>query len=116
MLNLTDNSFLLILCFHLCFFPLESLNLIEESSDVTHETKQVPLPQPCQPAIGLAKQEVTCQETVPITGEVQSQELIPPTQEEIQKTQSGESEEEGENRVTLKLNALLLARYLIIWD
>ncbi|XP_050995113.1 serine/threonine-protein kinase Nek1 isoform X2 [Labeo rohita] len=72
----------------------ESLNLIEESSDVTHETKQVPLPQPCQPAIGLAKQEVTCQETVPITGEVQSQELIPPTQEEIQKTQSGESEEE----------------------
>ncbi|XP_016149767.1 serine/threonine-protein kinase Nek1-like [Sinocyclocheilus grahami] len=72
----------------------ESLNLIEESLDVTHETKQVPLPQPCQPAIGLAKQEVTCQETVPITAEVKSQELIPQTTEEIQKTPSGESETE----------------------
>ncbi|XP_073672798.1 serine/threonine-protein kinase Nek1 [Garra rufa] len=72
----------------------ESLNLIEESLDVTYETKQVPLPQPCQPAIGLAEQEVTCQETVPITAEVQSQELIPTTPEEIQRTQSGESEAE----------------------
>ncbi|XP_058612412.1 serine/threonine-protein kinase Nek1 isoform X2 [Onychostoma macrolepis] len=70
----------------------ESLNLIEESLDVTHETEQVPLPQPCQPAIGLAKQEVTCQETEPITAEVKSQELIPQTTEEIQKTPSGESE------------------------
>ncbi|KTF71672.1 hypothetical protein cypCar_00026843, partial [Cyprinus carpio] len=73
----------------------ESLNLIEESLNVTRETKQVPLPQPCQPAIGLAKQKVTCQETVPITAEVKSQELIPQTTEEIQKTPpSGESETE----------------------
>ncbi|KAK2883468.1 hypothetical protein Q8A67_017105 [Cirrhinus molitorella] len=71
----------------------ESLNLIE-SLDVTHETKQVPLPQPCQPSIGLAKQEVTCQETVPVTAEVQSQELIPPMSEEIQRSQSEESEAE----------------------
>lgn len=79
----------------------------------------MPLPQPCQPAIGLPIQpiqEVTCQETVPITAEVKSQELIPQTTEEIQKTPSGESETEGENSVTLKINALLLARYLIIQD
>lgn len=81
----------------MCFFSPESLNLIEESLNVTRETKQVPLPQPCQPAIGLAKQKVTCQETVPITAEVKSQELIPQTTEEIQKTPpSGESETEGE--------------------
>ncbi|XP_052442741.1 serine/threonine-protein kinase Nek1 isoform X4 [Carassius gibelio] len=72
----------------------ESLNLIEEPLDVTHEAKEVPLPQPCQPAIGLAKQEVTCQETVPITAEVKSQELILQTTEEIQKTPCGESETE----------------------
>uniref|UniRef100_A0A9J8CUC4 non-specific serine/threonine protein kinase n=1 Tax=Cyprinus carpio carpio TaxID=630221 RepID=A0A9J8CUC4_CYPCA len=69
----------------------ESLNLIEESLDVTDETKQVPLPQPHQLAIGLAKQEVTCQE---ITAEVKSLEIIPPTPEEIKKIQSGESETE----------------------
>ncbi|XP_059369610.1 serine/threonine-protein kinase Nek1 [Carassius carassius] len=72
----------------------ESLNLIEEPLDVTHEAKEVPLPQPCQPAIGLAKQEVTCQETVPITAEVKSQELILQTTEEIQKTPRGDSETE----------------------
>ncbi|XP_051511648.1 serine/threonine-protein kinase Nek1-like isoform X2 [Myxocyprinus asiaticus] len=72
----------------------ESLNPIEESTDVTNEAKQVPLPEPCQPATGHAKQEVTCQETVPITTEVKSQELIPPTPEDIQKPQSGESEPE----------------------
>lgn len=76
----------------------------------------MPLPQPCQPAIGLAKQEVTCRETVPITAEVKSQELIPQTTEVIQKTPSGESETEGENSVTLKINALILARYFIIHD
>lgn len=116
MFSLTDNSFLLILSFYLFFSHPESLNLIEESLDVTHETKQVPLPQPCLPAIGLAIQEVTCQETVPITAEVKSQELIPQTTEEIQKIPSGESETEGENSVTLKINALHLARYLIIQD
>ncbi|XP_051954207.1 serine/threonine-protein kinase Nek1-like isoform X2 [Xyrauchen texanus] len=72
----------------------ESLNPIEESTDATNEAKQVPLPEPCQPATGHAKQEVTCQETVPITTEVKSQELIPPTPEDIQKPQSGESEPE----------------------
>ncbi|XP_016144001.1 serine/threonine-protein kinase Nek1 [Sinocyclocheilus grahami] len=72
----------------------ESLSLIEGSLDVTDETKQVPRPQPCQLAIGLAKQEVTCQEIVPITAEVKSLEIIPPTPEEIKKTQSGESEAE----------------------
>ncbi|XP_016311677.1 serine/threonine-protein kinase Nek1-like isoform X3 [Sinocyclocheilus anshuiensis] len=72
----------------------ENLSLIEESLDVTDETKQVPLPQPCQLAIGLAKQEGTCQAIVPITAEVKSLEKIPPTPEEIKKTQSGESEAE----------------------
>ncbi|XP_051729930.1 serine/threonine-protein kinase Nek1 isoform X2 [Ctenopharyngodon idella] len=71
----------------------ESLNPIEESSDATNEAIQVPLPQQCQPASGHTKQEVTCQETVPIIAEVKSQELIPQTPEEIQKTQFGESEE-----------------------
>lgn len=72
----------------------ESLNPIEESSNATNEAIQVPLPQQCQPASGHTKQEVTCQETVPIIAEVKSQELIPPTPEEIQKSQSGESEGE----------------------
>ncbi|XP_051501463.1 serine/threonine-protein kinase Nek1-like isoform X2 [Myxocyprinus asiaticus] len=72
----------------------ESLNPIEESSDATNEAKQVPVPQPCQPDICHAKQEVTCQETVPIATEVKSQELIPITPEEIQKPQSGEIDAE----------------------
>lgn len=71
----------------------ESLNPIEESSDAT-QANQVPLPQPCQPAEH-SKQEVTCH--VPITTEVKSQELISQTSEELQNTESGESEAEGEN-------------------
>lgn len=68
----------------------------------------MPLPQQRQPASGHTKQEVTCQETVPIIAEVKSQELIPQTPEEIQKTQFGESEAEGEN-TTLNMTALVLA-------
>lgn len=75
----------------------ESLNPIEESSDAT-QANQVPLPQPCQLA-DHSKQEVTCHDTVPITSEVKSQEFILPTPEEVQNTESGESEEEGENNV-----------------
>lgn len=71
----------------------ESLNLIEES-DATNEAKQVPHPELCQPAIDHDKQEVTCQETVPIIEEVKSQELIPPTAEETEKSHSAESETE----------------------
>ncbi|XP_056337320.1 serine/threonine-protein kinase Nek1 isoform X4 [Danio aesculapii] len=69
----------------------ESLNPIEES-DAANEAKQVPPLQSCQPAIGHDKQEVTCQETVPILEEVKSQELIPPTAEEAEKSHSGESD------------------------
>ncbi|XP_077076831.1 serine/threonine-protein kinase Nek1 isoform X2 [Siphateles boraxobius] len=72
----------------------ESLNPFEEASDATNEAIQVPLPQHCQLVSGHTKQEVTCQETVPIIAEVKSQELIPPTPEEIEKSQSGESEAE----------------------
>jgi len=68
----------------------------------------VPLPQHCQLVSGHTKQEVTCQETVPIFAEVKSQELIPPTPEEIEKSQSGESEAEGEN-TTLNTAALDIA-------
>ncbi|XP_057209154.1 serine/threonine-protein kinase Nek1 isoform X2 [Triplophysa rosa] len=70
----------------------ESLNPIEESSDAT-QANQVPLPQPCQPAEH-SRQEVTCHDTVPITTEVKSQELISPTTGELQNTDSGESEAE----------------------
>jgi len=45
---------------------------------------------------------------VPIIAEVKSQELIPPTPEEIEKSQSGESEAEGEN-TTLNTAALDIA-------
>ncbi|XP_039548899.1 serine/threonine-protein kinase Nek1 isoform X2 [Pimephales promelas] len=72
----------------------ESLNPFEEASDATNEAIQVPLPQHCQLVSGHTKQQVTCQETVPIIAEVKSQELIPPTPEEIEKSQSGESEAE----------------------
>lgn len=70
----------------------ESLNPIEESSDAT-QANQVPLPPPCQLA-DHSKQEVTCHDAVPVTTEVKSQELISPIQEEVQNTESGESEAE----------------------
>lgn len=76
---------------------LESLNPIEESPDAT-QANQVPLFQPCQPAEH-SKQEVTFHSTVPITTEVKSQDLISPTIGDLQNTDSGESETEGENNV-----------------
>ncbi|XP_009292956.1 serine/threonine-protein kinase Nek1 isoform X9 [Danio rerio] len=69
----------------------ESLNPIEES-DATNEAKQVPPPEPCQPATDHDKQEVTCQETVPIIEEVKSQELIQTTAEGTEKSHSAESD------------------------
>ncbi|XP_073712082.1 serine/threonine-protein kinase Nek1 isoform X2 [Misgurnus anguillicaudatus] len=70
-----------------------SLNPIEEPSDATL-ANQVPLTQACQPAIDHSKQDVTFQETVPITTEVKSQEVILPKPDEIQNIESGESETE----------------------
>lgn len=90
-------------------FASESLNLIEES-DATNEAKQVPHPELCQPAIDHDKQEVTCQETVPIIEEVKSQELISPTAEETEKSHSAESETEGEN-TTLNMTIVVFIHH-----
>lgn len=52
---------------------------------------------------------------MPIIAEVKSQELIPPTPEEIEKSQSGENEAEGEN-TTQKMGYVAMSNVVIFRD